>query len=581
MSREWAGEWSVEVAILALPALAFAVSRLWPETVPFLAAAAIIATIPIALSAFRGLLERTLPAELLHLVGLILLMWMFEWELAAIITIFFNGLRLFQALAEKRVRRTLHEPLAAATDGSPQRISNDGLVNGGMAHVEQSVLTGERRTLEKVSGDYVWAGSVIRAGSLDIQSFATGEATVAGRISRLQAFAPKPSFIPPLMMAALALGAWLWLHDLSMTIGFLLLASTDPRSSSTPMAALAVLASAARRGVIFKDQKHLERFAEMQQLALDKSGLFAQRVIRVGQLDHDPRTSHAFIWECLAVAEKPSEHAVGRAIFRQAVKEVGQVPHPEQFQQIPGKGVTARVSGHDLLVGTAELLRERQATFDGAWLSGATTTLSSNTTDVFIAVNGECIGRLRVHEDAPMGIKETVTALQELGLKRVILLSRDPLRSTAHLALAIGIDEYHSGLRAEERHFELGRLARKGSLGLIWDGRTDTSAAQRADIKIVYGPTTLASFEAGDVILIGENLDRLPYAIQRARRLQSFLKQAPWFWVSPLFIGAVLLSLNVAGPVVAAFLGILASGAPLIGASRLLDIPHGQSGEKA
>jgi P-type E1-E2 ATPase len=580
MSREWGSEWSVEIAILALPALAFTISRFWPETMPFLAAATIIAVIPIALSAFRGLLERALPAELLHLIGLILLMTMLEWEIAAITTLFFNGLRLFQALAEKRVRRLLHEPMAVAMDRHAQRISTDGLVSGGMAHVEQSVLTGERRTLEKVSGDYVWAGSLIRAGSVDIQALASGEATVAARISRLQADTPKPSSIPILIMAGLALGSWFWLHDISMSIGLLLLASADPRSSSAPLAGLAVMASAARRGVIFKEQKQLERFAQMQQLALDKCGLFAQRVIRIGQLDHDPRTSHAFIWECLAVAEKPSEHAVGRSIFRRAVKEVGQVPHPEQFQQIPGKGVAARVSGHDLLVGTAELLRERKASFDGSWLSGATTTLSSNTTDVFIAVNGECVGRLRVHEEAPTGIKETVTALQELGLKRIVLLSRDPLRSTAHLALGMGIDEYHSGLKAEERNFELGRLARKGILGLVWDGRTDASAAQRADIKIVYGPTTLASFEAGDVILMGENLDRLPYALQRARRLHAYLKQAAWIWVSPLFIGAVLLSLGIAGPAVAALLSSIASGAPMVGASRLLDMPHGQSAEK-
>jgi Cu+-exporting ATPase len=344
---------------------------------------------------------------------------------------------------------------------------------------------------------------------------------------------------------------------------------------------MAVLASTARRGVIFRDQKHLERLAEMQQLALDKSGLLAQRVIRIGQLDHDPRTSHAFIWECLAVAEKPSEHAVGRAIFRHAVKQVGQVPNPEQFQQIPGKGVAARVSGHDLLVGTAELLRDRKATFDGSWLSGATTILSSNTTDVFIAVNGECVGRLRVHEEPSSGMKETIGTLQKIGVKRLVLLSRDPLRSTAHLALAMGIDEYHSGLKAEERNFELGRLARKGLLGLIWDGRTDATAAQRADLKIVYGPGTLASFEVGDIVLMGESLDRLAYAIQRTRRLQSFLKQAWWLWLAPLFIGAVLLSVSAVGPGIASLLSVLASGIPLISASRLLDLPHGQSAEKA
>ncbi len=356
-----------------------------------------------------------------------------------------------------------------------------------------------------------------------------------------------------------------------MVAAFFLISCADDIAVAIPLAMTGALGRAARRGILIKGGAWLMLMAHIETLVLDKTGTLTFGELRVERLDRDPSVTEFFIWECLAIAEKYSEHVIGRAVFREAVKRVGAVADPEKFQVYRGRGIWVRAKERDILVGTPALLAESNVIIPESWAEREETKLDPGlVSDFYVAVDGVCVGRVRIADIPRPQAKQSIDELRELGVKNVIIFTGDQMRTAAAVAKSVGIEDYRPTMKPEDKEREIGVLAAKGTVAMIGDGINDAPALARADVGIAMGSTgTAVTIEAADIILLADRLERLPELIRLARETESVMRGNTYIWLGTNLVGFALVLTGVAGPALAAAFNFATDFLPLLNSSRL------------
>jgi Zn2+/Cd2+-exporting ATPase len=412
--------------------------------------------------------------------------------------------------------------------------------------VNQAAITGESVPVEKGPGDEVFAGTFNERGSLEVRVTRPLAETTLSRIVQLveEAQGKRSSteqfidrfarYYTPVVLGIAALLATLptllfqapfgeWFYR-SLTL--LIIACPCALVISTPVAIVCALARAARSGALIKGGVYLERAGALSVLAFDKTGTLTHGRPRVTDVIALNGLPPGEIVRLAAGVERRSEHALAHAILEHARHEGLEVPTPAQFEAIPGRGARAVVEGRPLIIGKPDLfvLPEGQA----ASLQERTRALQAEgKTVVYLGTEAELYGILSVADTSRDAARKAVTALRELGIDRIEMLTGDNAATAAAVARDLGISDYRAELMPADKVTRVQELIREGgAVGMVGDGINDAPALAAASLGIAMGAAgTDVALETADIALMGDELSRLPYVIALSRRTLQVIRQ--------------------------------------------------------
>ncbi|MEO8550754.1 MAG: heavy metal translocating P-type ATPase [Kofleriaceae bacterium] len=423
-----------------------------------------------------------------------------------------------------------------------ERIPADGHVAEGTSHVNQASITGEATPVTKIAGDEVFAGTINGQGGLRIVVSKPAGATVIARIIELVREAqerrpPSQLFIERFERGyanIVVLGAilfvaipttvlgWTFANALYRSMVFLVVASPCALAASMMPALLSALSNGARNGVLFKGSSFVEALGKVRAVAFDKTGTLTTGSPSVTEVIIDDCATPDQVLAKSAAVETMSEHPIGAAIVAEARRRGLMISPVTDFQAIVGVGARGDVAGERWRVGKAELFDEVPE-----YLRSAQRRLEEGGQTVVIVGDSVARGVVALRDTLRPNAAEAVRALRRLGVEHVAIITGDSAATAQAVASAVGADEVHAALMpADKVRIVEQLLATYGSVAVVGDGVNDAPALATATVGIAMGASgTDVALETADVVLMADDVARIPYAIDLGRRALRVVKQ--------------------------------------------------------
>jgi Cu+-exporting ATPase len=419
-----------------------------------------------------------------------------------------------------------------------EKLPVDGEILDGASYIDESMLTGEPVPVARQSGDRVIGGTINTTGSFRYRATTLGETSVLARIVTLmrQAQASRTPmervadrisaiFVPVVLaLAGITLAAWGWgtgdwTRGAISAVAVLIIACPCAMGLAVPAAVTVAMGRGAGIGLLIKGGETLERLRRVDTIVLDKTGTLTEGRPRVTDASVDDAALRM-----AAAAERRSEHPLARAVLAYAEQRGIAVPDVEEFYAVPGKGVRARVEGHEVFVGGS---------------------------GVQVEVDDTPAGALEVSDPLRETAAAAVEQFRRLGLD-VILLTGDRAKNAETIARQAGIERVVAGVLPEGKVAEIRRLQTEGRLvAMVGDGINDAPALAQADIGIAMGSGTDVAIEAGDVALLRPDLNGVAQAVALSRAAWNVVRQN-LFWALGYNVVAIpAAALGYLSPVIA------------------------------
>ncbi len=518
-----------------------------------------------------GLLSLSPNIRTLMVTGAIGAVWLGLWEEAAILILIYSIGDVLEAFAVDRVRGAVKGLMEIApkevhikrdgrletipiSDVKPgdtilikpgERVPLDCLVLKGRSSVDQSSITGESIPVEKGPGDMVLGGSINQGGAFEARVLKPFEDTTLGRIihyvreaetrkSRYQRFADTfgryytPSMfilsMGVMVLPSLVYGNWAeWFYR---GLVVLVVSCSCGIALSIPVAVVASIANSARHGVLVKGGAHMEIASCIRAIAFDKTGSLTVGMPVVTDVIPLDAPSQRDLLLVTASIEAHSEHAIADAIVRSARKEGLRLKEVDGFTSLPGIGVTGRIDGRDYTLSSPAVLRKKgllpahmEETIDGLESEGKTiTVLTEDETPV---------GIIAVRDEIRKEARDSIHALKSLGIDGFCILTGDNERVAGAISREAGIERYRAGLLPEDKVRAIRELKKEyGLVAMVGDGVNDAPSMVTADLGIAMGGAgTDVAIETGDVVLMSDDLMKIPYVIALSRKTVRVMKE--------------------------------------------------------
>ena len=451
-----------------------------------------------------------------------------------------------------RVRRDGREDVVAASDlqvgdivvvRAGERVPVDGVVQSGMASVNQAPVTGESMPVDKSEGDEVFVGALAETGALIIEARRVGEDTTLARIAQLveraqQHEAPIQRSLDRLagwlvpVMLTLSVLVFAFTHDAARAITVLIVACPCALILATPTAMMAAIARAARAGVLIKGGQYLEATARLHTIVFDKTGTLTHGEPEVAHVSRFDEHTEAEIVGMAAVAEKLSVHPVARAILRKAAALGLSTADPSQFQAHHGRGVVAERNGQKLVVGQRGLMNDQSIVLSEALQAHMDEHHGEGHTTIVVAHDGEVCGTICVSDTVRAKADEAIRDLRQLGVEKVVMLTGDNKRVAMQIAGKLGLDDVKADVLPEQKAEHIQSLKQPGRQGvaMVGDGVNDAPALAVADVGIAMGVSgTDVAHEAADIALMADDLSKIAFAVGLSRETLWIIKQGLLF----------------------------------------------------
>ncbi len=397
----------------------------------------------------------------------------------------------------------------------------DGTVRSGRSSVNESMLTGESRLIDKNEGDSVIAGTTNGAGSLRVEITGTGDRTMLAGIIRLveqaqssrgrtQMLADRAAFwltIIALTAGATTLAVWLSLgaepaFAVERLVAVLVIACPHALGLAVPLVIAISTTLAARAGLLIRDQRGLERARLLDTVVFDKTGtltLGEHRAVATHTVDgFDPATA----LRLAAAVERDSEHPVARAIVASATERGLAIPPAAGFEAIAGLGVRATVEGRSIAVGGPNLLENLAIPAPAAATAFVAEAADRGQGAIYLVEGDRVLAVFAVADAARPESSEAVARLHQLGLE-VVMMTGDARAPAESVARELGIDTVFSQVLPDQKAARIEGLRRAGKrVAMVGDGVNDAPALVAADVGIAIGAGTEVAVEAGDVVLV-------------------------------------------------------------------------------
>jgi Cd2+/Zn2+-exporting ATPase len=465
-----------------------------------------------------------------------------------------------------------------------ERIGVDGLIVNGRGSVNQAAITGESMPVEKDEGDEVFAGTLNELGTLEVQVTKLGEDTTLGQIVRLvkeaqasqapvQRLANRYAryLVPITFSIAIVVG--LITGDIMRSVTVLVVVCPCALVLATPTAVVAAIGNAAKRGMLVKSGASIEQIGKVDVVAFDKTGTLTygkpvvQEVVSFNELEEGR------ILQLAATAERFSEHPIGRSIVQAALERSLELGEPDDFEVLPGFGVSALVDGHQVVVGKRALLAERQVEWAQEQDSKSRALEEQGFTVISLAMDGEAVGLIALADAPREEAKRAVAEIKALGVKQIIMITGDNARTAKMIADELGLDHYYAEVLPQRKLEIIRQLQAEGKkVAFAGDGVNDAPALAAADIGIAMGVTgTDVALETADLGLMQDEIERVPQVLSLSRRTLKVVRQNIIFSMSMNLLSLTLGSLGIIGPVIGALLHECSSLPVLANSARLVD----------
>ena len=415
-----------------------------------------------------------------------------------------------------------------------ENIPVDGIVCEGNSAVDESTLTGESIPVDKAEGSQVSAGTLNQSGFLRCEATRVGEDTTLSQIIQMVSdaaatkapiakVADKVSgvFVPTVIaIAVVTVLVWLLVGQtagfaLARGISVLVISCPCALGLATPVAIMVGGGMGAKNGILFKAAVSLEETGKAQIVALDKTGTITQGQPRVTDILPSEGIPAGDLLSIAYALEKKSEHPLARAIHQRAEQDGLTAAEVQQFQALPGNGLTASLNGTTLLGGSFQFV-SGQISVSEAMKARSEKLSGEGKTPLFFARDGKLCGIIAVadtiKEDSPQAIAE----MRNMGI-HVVMLTGDNERTAKAIGAKAGVDEVIAGVLPDGKESVIRQLQQKGKVIMVGDGINDAPALTSADIGIAIGAGADVAIDAADVVLMKSRLSDVPAAIRLSR----------------------------------------------------------------
>jgi P-type Cu2+ transporter len=513
------------------------------------------------------------------------------WELATLITIMILGhwiemRSVFQAqgalkelaklLPGTAVRvigdRTEEVPIDALREGDLVLVRPgtsapaDGVVREGQSAVNESMITGESRPVEKATGDNVIAGTVNGSGSLRVEVTGTGEQTALAGIMRLvaeaqgsrsraQALADKAAFfltVVAIVAGILTLVAWLITgaepaFAIERVVTVLVIACPHALGLAIPLVIAISTTLGARSGLLVRDRRGLEEARNLDAVFFDKTGTLTRGEFRVVDVTPSSGTTADEALRLAGAVERDSEHTIAQGIVKSAEERGLAVPAAQGFQAIPGHGVEAMVEGRRLSIGGPALLRRLGVPLDPALGAAIDRAASRGQSAITMVEGNKALAVFAVADAIREESREAIRRLHDQGIE-VIMMTGDATSVANAVAEDLGIDTVFAEVLPGDKASRIQEVQRQGKkVAMVGDGVNDAPALVTADVGIAIGAGTDVAVEAGDVVLVRSDPRDVPRIISLSKASYRKMTQNLW-WAAGYNIVAIPLAAGVAAP---------------------------------
>ena len=475
-----------------------------------------------------------------------------------------------------------------------EKVPIDGVVLTGASSLNTSALTGESLPRDVKAGDEIISGCINMTGVLTIQTTKEfGESTVSKILelvedssshkSRSENFIAKFArvYTPAVCYGALALavlpplvrmlfmglsaqwGEWIY-----RALTFLVISCPCALVISIPLSFFAGIGGASKEGILIKGSNYLETLSEVKTVVFDKTGTLTQGVFEVTGVHHNKMEEERLL-EYAALAECASSHPISKSLQKAYGREIDR-DRVSDIQELSGKGICAKVDGHDVAAGNTKLMALLGVEYRDCHRVG---------TIIHMAIDGEYAGHIVISDVVKPTAKEAIAALKHAGVEKTVMLTGDAKRVADQVASELGVDRVCSELLPADKVKKVEELlADKGSkdkLAFVGDGINDAPVLTRADIGIAMGAMgSDAAIEAADVVLMDDDPMKIAKAIKISRKCIGIVYQNIIFALVVKFGCLALGALGIANMWAAIFADVGVMILAVLNAIRALRVHH-------
>ena len=557
----------------------------------FLALAAVLlGGTPRFISGFKDISRRRITVNVFVTVALAATIAVGEFRPAAIIILIMSVVGALESYALDKTRRSIRAlldlapqtatvrrngeevtvPIAELQVGDQvvvrpgERIPVDGTVVAGASSVNQAPITGESMPVEKLAGSTVFSGTLNESGRLEIKTEKVGEGTTLARIVHLvqeaqgsrapiQNLADRFTtwFLPTVVV--LAGVAFFVTGDVKAAVSVLLVACPCAFAIATPTAVTAGISNMAKRAILIKGGMFLELAHKIDHLLVDKTGTFTFGRPKVMEIVTFNGQTPDDILHLACIAEKYSEHPLGRAILAAGKGKGLSIPDPEHFTSAAGMGVEAAWNGVRIRVGKPAFLHDAGLSLTPQIEQAIAQQSEQGRTAVLVAHNDELLGLLGIADEIRPEIPAAIRALKGMGVKRITMLTGDNPKVAAAVARVIGVDDFQSELLPEQKQAFVKKCQAQGQVvGMIGDGVNDAPALAQADVGIAMGAAgTDVAIETADVTLMNDDISGVADFMWMSAKVLRRIKLNIFFSMIYNVIGLTLSIVGLMTPIIA------------------------------
>jgi len=446
-----------------------------------------------------------------------------------------------------------------------EKIPADGDVVKGESSVNEAMLTGESKPVDKSEGDEVIGGSVNEKGSLTIEISKTGDDSFLSQVmnlveeaqqskSRTQDLANRAAFwltIVAITAGLLTFGAWIFFtgqsFDFAMnrTVAVMVITCPHALGLAIPLVVSRSTSIAATNGFLIRDRAAFEQARNLDAVIFDKTGTLTEGTFTVTDiLNFNDQFSDDEVLKYAASLEKNSEHPLAKGILEKAddtPNDRGGLWEPDEFDSITGKGIQGKVNGKSVKVVSPGFVKEQEMDYPKDEVEEIS---SQGKTVVFVIIDDQLAGAIALGDQIRESSKNAINALHEMGIE-CIMLTGDNQQTAEYVAKELDIDQVFAEVLPDEKADKVTEVQGQGKLvAMTGDGVNDAPALATADIGIAIGAGSDVAVETGDIVLVRDNPEDVTALIKLSKATYSKMVQNLW-WASGYNIGAIPLAAGV------------------------------------
>jgi len=414
----------------------------------------------------------------------------------------------------------------------------DSVVTKGETEVDESSLTGEALPVPKKEGDELSSGTLNLWGAVTVKVLRPVDESALAKIIGMirlaqESKAPSQRFTDRFgsgyavgVLGAAAVLYFMWVLGFRLepkvafyrSMAFLVVASPCALVLSIPSAILAGIAWGARNGVLFRGGRAIEELADIDVIALDKTGTLTAGKMKVLKIESFPAGREEEILEVAYSVERESNHPIARAIMKHGEEQKARVLEVAKVRSLTGLGIQAEVDGKAFSLGKRQLL-------EGDRRLDELREDSLETTEVWV-VGENLLGRILLEDEIRIESQPVLAAIHRRGIT-TMMLTGDNAGAAAPVAKRLGIDEVHAGLHPDDKVALIYKLIKEGKkVAMVGDGVNDAPSLAAAHVSISMGGRgSDAALEQADIVLVNDRIDRLESALELSHRARSVIRQ--------------------------------------------------------